>query len=108
MKEDLKTAAKNVNYWTGTTTLMPLFGGFLADAYIGRFPMVLFSSLVYLMLKPGVKPTDYVSIHSKFKAMQHKDMCSTKKTSSSSFLPSNLLYILGDWWTQTMFGKLWS
>ncbi|AES71051.2 putative proton-dependent oligopeptide transporter family, major facilitator superfamily [Medicago truncatula] len=49
MHEDLKTAAKNVNYWSGTTTLMPLIGGFLADAYIGRFPMVLFSSLVYLM-----------------------------------------------------------
>ncbi|XP_058787559.1 protein NRT1/ PTR FAMILY 5.6-like [Vicia villosa] len=49
MREDLKTAAKNVNYWTGTTTLMPLIGGFLADAYTGRFPMVLFSSLVYLM-----------------------------------------------------------
>ncbi|MCI14900.1 peptide/nitrate transporter, partial [Trifolium medium] len=49
MKEDLKTAAKNVNYWAGTTTLMPLIGGFLADAYIGRFPMVLFSSLVYLV-----------------------------------------------------------
>jgi len=50
MHEDLKTAAKNVNYWAGTTTLMPLIGGFLADAYIGRFPMVLFSSLVYLMV----------------------------------------------------------
>ncbi|XP_045800231.1 protein NRT1/ PTR FAMILY 5.6-like [Trifolium pratense] len=49
MNEDLKTAAKNVNCWAGTTTLMPLIGGFLADAYIGRFPMVLFSSLVYLM-----------------------------------------------------------
>lgn len=48
--EDLKTAAKNVNYWTGTTTLMPLIGGFVADAYTGRFPLVLFSSLVYLMV----------------------------------------------------------
>ncbi|XP_027335808.1 protein NRT1/ PTR FAMILY 5.6-like [Abrus precatorius] len=47
--EDLNTAAKNVNYWTGTTTLMPLIGGFLADAYTGRFLMILFSSLVYLM-----------------------------------------------------------
>jgi peptide/histidine transporter 3/4 len=50
MNEDLKTAAKNVNYWAGTTTLMPLIGGFLADAYTGRFPMVLISSLVYLMV----------------------------------------------------------
>ncbi|KAK7816397.1 protein nrt1/ ptr family 5.7 [Quercus suber] len=49
MHQDLKTAAKNVNYWTGVTTLMPLLGGFLADAYTGRFNMVLFSSLIYLM-----------------------------------------------------------
>ncbi|XP_054798516.1 protein NRT1/ PTR FAMILY 5.6-like isoform X1 [Prosopis cineraria] len=47
--QDLNTAAKNVNYWAGTTTLMPLIGGFVADAYTGRFYMVLFSSLVYLM-----------------------------------------------------------
>jgi len=50
MHEDLKTAAKNVNYWAGTTTLMPLVGGFIADAYTGRFVMVLFSAFVYLMV----------------------------------------------------------
>ncbi|CAL0301472.1 unnamed protein product [Lupinus luteus] len=47
--EDLKTATKNVNYWVGTTTMMPLLGGFVADAYTGRFPMVLFSAFVYIM-----------------------------------------------------------
>lgn len=46
--QDLETAAKNVNYWSGTTTLLPLVGGFVADAYTGRFYMVLFSSFVYL------------------------------------------------------------
>ncbi|KAL8517443.1 hypothetical protein ACS0TY_015620 [Phlomoides rotata] len=46
---DLKTAVKNVNYWTGVTTLMPLIGGFIADAYLGRFYTVLVSSVVYLM-----------------------------------------------------------
>lgn len=51
MHQDLKTAARNVNYWTGVTTLMPLLGGFLADAYTGRFNMVMFSSLIYLMVK---------------------------------------------------------
>lgn len=48
--EDLKTAAKNVNYWAGTTTLMALIGGFVADAYTGPFPMVLISALTYLMV----------------------------------------------------------
>ncbi|XP_062157396.1 protein NRT1/ PTR FAMILY 5.6-like isoform X2 [Alnus glutinosa] len=47
--QDLKTAAKNVNYWTGVTTSIPLLGGLLADAYTGRFTMVLFASVVYLM-----------------------------------------------------------
>ncbi|XVF55178.1 hypothetical protein PTKIN_Ptkin06aG0015900 [Pterospermum kingtungense] len=46
--QDLKTAAKSVNYWTGVTTLMPLFGGFIADAYLGRYYTVLVSSIVYL------------------------------------------------------------
>ncbi|GAA0160569.1 hypothetical protein Leryth_014537 [Lithospermum erythrorhizon] len=47
--QDLKIAAKNVNYWIGVTTLMPLVGGFLADAYLGRFSTVLASSIIYLM-----------------------------------------------------------
>ncbi|XVF08181.1 hypothetical protein REPUB_Repub06bG0203800 [Reevesia pubescens] len=47
--QDLKTAAKSVNYWAGVTTLMPLFGGFIADAYLGRFYTVLVSSIVYLL-----------------------------------------------------------
>ncbi|PKI46613.1 protein NRT1/ PTR FAMILY 5.6-like isoform X1 [Punica granatum] len=49
MHQDLETAAKNVNYWAGVTTMMPLLGGFLADAYVGRFNMVVFCSLIYLV-----------------------------------------------------------
>ncbi|KAM7464019.1 hypothetical protein LguiA_032140 [Lonicera macranthoides] len=50
MHEDLKTAAKSVNYWGGVTTMMPLLGGFLADAYLGRFSTVLLSSVGLLLL----------------------------------------------------------
>ncbi|KAH7853962.1 hypothetical protein Vadar_008557 [Vaccinium darrowii] len=49
MHQDLKEAAKNVNYWSGVTTMMPLLGGFLADSYTGRFPMILIASIIYLM-----------------------------------------------------------
>lgn len=49
--EDLKTAAKSVNYWSGVTTLMPLVGGFVADAYLGRFSTVFVSSVIYLLVK---------------------------------------------------------
>lgn len=50
MHEDLKTAARNVNYWTGVTTLMPLLGGFLADAYLGRYSTVILSTVIYLLV----------------------------------------------------------
>ncbi|KAK9913628.1 hypothetical protein M0R45_037438 [Rubus argutus] len=69
--QDIKTAAKNVNYWTGVTTIMPLIGGFLADAYTGRFNMVLFSSLIYLM---GLSSLDNVTVRPKSKALQHEDV----------------------------------
>ncbi|KAJ0797895.1 putative proton-dependent oligopeptide transporter family, PTR2 family proton/oligopeptide symporter [Helianthus annuus] len=47
--QDVKTSAKSANQWIGVTTLMPLVGGFLADAYLGRFGTVLLSSIIYLM-----------------------------------------------------------
>ena len=50
LHQDVKSAAKNVNYWVGVTTMMPLLGGFAADAYLGRFSTVLVSSLVYLLV----------------------------------------------------------
>ncbi|OAY41394.1 protein NRT1/ PTR FAMILY 5.6 isoform X2 [Manihot esculenta] len=49
MHEDLKTAARSVNCWAGVTTLMPLLGGFVADAYLGRFSTVLVSTITYLL-----------------------------------------------------------
>ncbi|XAR50893.1 hypothetical protein NMG60_11005350 [Bertholletia excelsa] len=64
---DLKTAAKSCNYWAGVTTITPLFGGFLADAYLGRFSTVLASSTLYLSglvlltmsrLAPSLRPCD--------------------------------------------------
>lgn len=49
LDQELKTAARSVNYWTGVTTLMPLLGGFLADAYFGRYATVLLSSVLYIL-----------------------------------------------------------
>ncbi|XP_073034646.1 protein NRT1/ PTR FAMILY 5.6-like [Primulina eburnea] len=67
MHQDLKTAAKSVNYWSGVTTMMPLLGGFVADAYFGCFSTVLASSVVYVVgllvltmsrVIPGLKVCD--------------------------------------------------
>ncbi|KAH9620147.1 hypothetical protein KSS87_017333 [Heliosperma pusillum] len=49
MHQDLETAANSVNLWTGVSTVTPLLGGFLADAYTGRFSMILFSALLYVL-----------------------------------------------------------
>ncbi|KAM0013148.1 putative proton-dependent oligopeptide transporter family, MFS transporter superfamily [Helianthus debilis subsp. tardiflorus] len=48
MHQDLTTAAKNVNCWSGITTSMPLLGAFIADAYAGRYLMIMVSSSVYI------------------------------------------------------------
>ncbi|KAJ6815060.1 protein NRT1/ PTR FAMILY 5.6 [Iris pallida] len=62
---DVKSAAKNVNYWIGVTTMTPLLGGFLADAYLGRFYTILVSTIIYLVglllltmsqILPSLKP----------------------------------------------------
>ncbi|EOA23672.1 hypothetical protein CARUB_v10016879mg [Capsella rubella] len=49
LHQDLKMAVKNANYWSGVTTLMPLLGGFVADAYLGRYATVLLATTIYLM-----------------------------------------------------------
>lgn len=50
LHQDLKTAAKSCNYWSGVTTMMPLLGGFVADAYLGRFSTIIASSVIYIMV----------------------------------------------------------
>lgn len=51
LHEEMKDAAENVNYWMSVTTLMPLLGGFFADGYLGRFTTVVFSTVVYLVVR---------------------------------------------------------
>ncbi|KAJ0103614.1 hypothetical protein Patl1_05367 [Pistacia atlantica] len=49
------TAAKNVNTWSGVSALLPLFGAFIADSYLGRFKTILFSSgMILLVLSVSV------------------------------------------------------
>ncbi|CAL9771288.1 unnamed protein product [Musa acuminata subsp. burmannicoides] len=70
LRQELKTAAKNVNYWSGVTTVVPLVGGFIADAYLGRFSTVIISTLIYIgglllltmsQIVPRLKPCDPVT-----------------------------------------------
>ncbi|KAM1033464.1 hypothetical protein FF1_036956 [Malus domestica] len=47
LHEPIPKAAKNVNTWVGVSSLLPIIGGFVADAFLGRFNTILVSSIIY-------------------------------------------------------------
>ncbi|KAF1872698.1 hypothetical protein Lal_00016535 [Lupinus albus] len=47
LHQTMVTAAENVNIWSGTASLLPLFGAYIADSHLGRYTTIIIASLLY-------------------------------------------------------------
>ncbi|GAB4832030.1 hypothetical protein Ancab_006048 [Ancistrocladus abbreviatus] len=49
LHEDTVSSVRNVNNWSGVVWMTPIFGAYIADAYLGRYWTFTVASLIYVM-----------------------------------------------------------
>ncbi|MED6111553.1 hypothetical protein PIB30_053319 [Stylosanthes scabra] len=49
LKQSTAAAAENVNIWSGASSVLPLFGAFIADLYLGRYRTIILASVIYIL-----------------------------------------------------------
>ena len=54
LHQSTSVAAENVNAWLGAVSMLPLLGAFVADSYLGRYRTILFSSIIYVLVRFSV------------------------------------------------------
>jgi peptide/histidine transporter 3/4 len=50
LHQEAATAANNVTNWSGTCYIAPLIGGFIADAFLGRYWTIASFSTIYFIV----------------------------------------------------------
>lgn len=50
MGQSMAAAAKNVNLWVGTASLLPLLAASFADSFLGRYLTILLASALYILV----------------------------------------------------------
>lgn len=54
LRQDSATASNNVTNWSGTCYITPLIGGFLSDAFLGRYWTIAAFSVVYMIVRTPI------------------------------------------------------
>lgn len=85
-------AANNVTNWTGTCYIMPLFGAFVADAYLGRYWTISTFMIIYIL---GLfLLTISASVHG-LKPSCSNDVCHPTHSQTATFFVALYMIALG-------------